>query len=151
MSKHNFRERGVDMPYLYLEADGWDTRFYSAGAMRTRIESFAEILRMHKEEKEAEKLSSTEQEEKEPEPVRLPDSWIKAGKGMGVSVETTADLTVEMMAGVGIMKPKLLNDLKPEHLLALDPDAVAVLSKRYLKKLDPELLAKLAEKSTLKL
>jgi hypothetical protein len=55
MSRYNFRERGVDMPYLYLEADGWDTRFYSAGAMRTRVESFAEILRMRKAEKEAEK------------------------------------------------------------------------------------------------
>ena len=36
------------MPYLVVEGDSFDTRNYSAGQMRTRVESFAEVLRMNK-------------------------------------------------------------------------------------------------------
>lgn len=148
MSRRNFRDRGVNIPYLYLECDGWDTRFYSAGAMRTRVESFAEILRMDKEAKLAEQMKSPASEVEELGPVPLPASWVKAATAMGVNLETTADLTLEMMAGVGMVAPELLNDLTAEMLLSLDPDSVAVLPKDYLEGLDLDLKAKLAERAT---
>lgn len=148
MSRKNFRDRGVDMPYLYLEADGWDTRFYSAGAMRTRVESFAEILRMQKEAKLAEQTKGSGTEEEETGPIALPDSWIQAAVAMGLNLETTADLTLEMMAGVGTVAPQLLQDLTPEMLLSLEPDSVAVLPKDYLDSLDPELKKKLSARAT---
>lgn len=40
------KELGI--PVMSLEWDGYDTRQYSAGQLRTRVESFAEIVRMNK-------------------------------------------------------------------------------------------------------
>ena len=44
----DFAEKHLDMPILSLESDLVDGRTYSAEAMRTRIETFAEILRAKK-------------------------------------------------------------------------------------------------------
>jgi benzoyl-CoA reductase/2-hydroxyglutaryl-CoA dehydratase subunit BcrC/BadD/HgdB len=41
-------EEELNIPVLVLEGDLWDTRDYSAGALRTRVETFAEMLRMTK-------------------------------------------------------------------------------------------------------
>jgi benzoyl-CoA reductase/2-hydroxyglutaryl-CoA dehydratase subunit BcrC/BadD/HgdB len=45
MGKKALREK-LDIPILVVEGDSYDTRNYSAGQLRTRIESFAEILKM---------------------------------------------------------------------------------------------------------
>jgi benzoyl-CoA reductase/2-hydroxyglutaryl-CoA dehydratase subunit BcrC/BadD/HgdB len=41
-------EEELNIPVLVLEGDLWDTRDYSAGALRTRVETFAEMLKMTK-------------------------------------------------------------------------------------------------------
>jgi benzoyl-CoA reductase/2-hydroxyglutaryl-CoA dehydratase subunit BcrC/BadD/HgdB len=41
-------EEELNIPLLILEGDWWDTRDYSAGALRTRVETFAEMLKMTK-------------------------------------------------------------------------------------------------------
>lgn len=48
MAKKYVQEEMGDIPYLVLEGDSWDTRFYSAGSIRTRIESFAEVIKVRK-------------------------------------------------------------------------------------------------------
>ncbi|MFH1625374.1 MAG: 2-hydroxyacyl-CoA dehydratase family protein [Pseudomonadota bacterium] len=47
MVKKTIKER-LGIPCLVLEGDVYDTRNYSAGQMRTRIETFAELLKMRK-------------------------------------------------------------------------------------------------------
>jgi len=46
-------EEELNIPVLVLEGDWWDTRDYSAEALRTRVETFAEMLRMNKAAKAA--------------------------------------------------------------------------------------------------
>lgn len=41
-------EEKLRIPVLNLEWDLYDTRDYSAGALRTRVETFAEMLRANK-------------------------------------------------------------------------------------------------------
>jgi len=41
-------EEELGIPVLALEGDIWDTRDYSAGALRTRVETFGEMLRARK-------------------------------------------------------------------------------------------------------
>ena len=41
-------QKELGLPTLLLEADAYDTRQYSAGQLRTRVEAFAELLRMRK-------------------------------------------------------------------------------------------------------
>ena len=41
-------EEELNIPVLMLEGDSFDTRDYSAEALRTRVEAFAEMLRMRK-------------------------------------------------------------------------------------------------------
>ncbi|MBW2145018.1 MAG: 2-hydroxyacyl-CoA dehydratase [Deltaproteobacteria bacterium] len=52
MGKKDLQEK-LDIPILVVEGDSYDTRNYSAGQLRTRIESFAEILKMGKKAKAA--------------------------------------------------------------------------------------------------
>ncbi len=47
MTKKMLKEE-FNVPVLLLEADAYDTRDYSAGQLRTRVETFAELLRMKK-------------------------------------------------------------------------------------------------------
>jgi len=47
MAKRELQER-LGIPVLVVEGDSWDTRNYSAGQLRTRVESFAEVLKMRK-------------------------------------------------------------------------------------------------------
>ena len=44
MAKRALKER-LDVPVLVVEGDIYDTRNYSAGQLKTRIESFAEVLK----------------------------------------------------------------------------------------------------------
>jgi benzoyl-CoA reductase/2-hydroxyglutaryl-CoA dehydratase subunit BcrC/BadD/HgdB len=41
-------EKELGIPVLVLEGDCYDTRNYSAGQLRTRVETFAELLRAAK-------------------------------------------------------------------------------------------------------
>jgi hypothetical protein len=61
----------------------------------------------------------------EVEPVDLPESWITAAAQAGQTLETTADITPEVMELLAGFAPELLNDLTPEMWRALDPAAVA--------------------------
>ncbi|MFH1625411.1 MAG: 2-hydroxyacyl-CoA dehydratase family protein [Pseudomonadota bacterium] len=47
MAKKAIKER-LNIPVLVLEGDCYDTRNYSAGQLRTRVETFAELLKMRK-------------------------------------------------------------------------------------------------------
>jgi len=47
MAKRELQKR-LDIPVLVVEGDSWDSRNYSAGQLRTRVESFAEVLKMKK-------------------------------------------------------------------------------------------------------
>jgi benzoyl-CoA reductase/2-hydroxyglutaryl-CoA dehydratase subunit BcrC/BadD/HgdB len=48
-----FVERETRIPVLSLETDIYDSRTYSAEALRTRVETFAEILRVRKKSVDA--------------------------------------------------------------------------------------------------
>lgn len=48
MGKKFVQEKLQGMPYILLEGDIFDTRNYSAGQIKTRLESFAEMLMMNK-------------------------------------------------------------------------------------------------------
>jgi hypothetical protein len=52
MAKNALQET-LDIPVLVVEADPFDTRNYSFGQLQTRIESFAEVVKMDKESKTA--------------------------------------------------------------------------------------------------
>lgn len=47
MAKKAIKER-LGIPVMVLEGDAYDTRQYSAGALRTRVETFAELLKARK-------------------------------------------------------------------------------------------------------
>jgi multidrug efflux pump subunit AcrB len=78
------------------------------------------------------------------EPVSLPESWIQAGAEQGLTLETTDDLTPEIVGGIASFTPELLNDLTPEMLLVIPVDALATLPIDYLAEFDPSLQVLLA-------
>ena len=80
----------------------------------------------------------------ESEPVALPESWIQAAAAQGATLETTDDLTPEMIAAIAGMAPQMLAELTPEMLLAMPLEALGALPQDYLQGLEPELQAQLA-------
>jgi HAE1 family hydrophobic/amphiphilic exporter-1 len=80
------------------------------------------------------------------EPVSLPEAWVQAASAQGLSLETTADLSPEIVGGIASFAPELLQELTPEMLLAMPQDSLAALPQEYLAGLDPELQASLAER-----
>jgi hypothetical protein len=76
----------------------------------------------------------------------LPDSWIQAAAAQNVTLETTSDLTPEMVGAVVNFAPQFLEDLTPEMLLVMPLESLAALPEDYLLSLDPELQAQLAER-----
>jgi benzoyl-CoA reductase/2-hydroxyglutaryl-CoA dehydratase subunit BcrC/BadD/HgdB len=52
MMRDRFSEE-MDIPVLTLEYDGYDNREYTAGQLKTRVETFAEMLKMRKAAKAA--------------------------------------------------------------------------------------------------
>jgi multidrug efflux pump subunit AcrB len=91
----------------------------------------------------SERLSEVEGEV---EPVPLPDSWIQAAAAQNLTLETTDDLTPEIVGGIADLAPQLLQDLTPEVLLAMPLDALAALPQDYFLSLNPELQAQLLER-----
>jgi multidrug efflux pump subunit AcrB len=81
-----------------------------------------------------------------PEPVPLPQSWIDGAKLQGLTIETTADLTPELVGGIALVAPQFLQELTPEMLLAMPVDALAELPDSYLQTLDEDIQAQLAER-----
>lgn len=78
------------------------------------------------------------------EPLPLPESWIQAGAAQGVTLETTADLTPEVIEGVFSFAPQMLDELTPEMLLAMPLEALESLPEEYMASLDPVLQAQLS-------
>jgi len=56
--------------------------------------------------------------------VPLPEAWISLAAGQGVTLETTDDLTPEMVAVALSVAPQLLADLTPEMILAAPQEVV---------------------------
>ena len=92
------------------------------------------------------KRLETESAAGEPEPVPLPDSWVQAGTAQGITLDTTEDLTPEIIEGISSFAPQLLDDLTPDMLLAMPIEALVVLPHDYLAGLDPELQIQVAER-----
>jgi HAE1 family hydrophobic/amphiphilic exporter-1 len=80
------------------------------------------------------------------EPVALPDSWIQAAAAQSFQLETTADLTPDMVAAISSMAPQMLAELTPEMLLAMPLDALKALPADYLDGLDPDLRKQLVKR-----
>jgi multidrug efflux pump subunit AcrB len=80
------------------------------------------------------------------EPVPLPDSWVQAAAAQGASLETTADLTPDVVGAVSTFAPQLLEDLTPEMLLATPAEALAALPDSYLQTLEPDLQEIIADR-----
>jgi multidrug efflux pump subunit AcrB len=97
----------------------------------------------------AERLSEMEAQDEptpEPEPVPLPQSWIEGAKAQNITIETTADLTPELVGGIASFAPQFLEDLTPEMLLAMPVDALAAVPVDFLQTLDEALQAHLVER-----
>lgn len=77
------------------------------------------------------------------EPVDLPDSWKEAGKAAGFALNTTADVSSAVMAGLLNFGPQLLGDLEPPMWRALDPEATALALPEVADEMDSALLAQL--------
>jgi hypothetical protein len=77
------------------------------------------------------------------EPAALPESWIAAAAQAGQTLETTADVTPEVMELLVGFAPELLNDLTPEMWRAFDP-AVITAGLPAAADMDPSLIAQLA-------
>ncbi|MEA3439937.1 MAG: efflux RND transporter permease subunit, partial [Chloroflexota bacterium] len=84
------------------------------------------------------------EEAAEDESIPLPDSWVQAGAAQGLTLETTADLTPEVIEGIASFAPQMLDDLTPEMLLVMPVDALAALPIDYLAELDPTTQVKVA-------
>jgi multidrug efflux pump subunit AcrB len=80
----------------------------------------------------------------EPEP--LPDSWIQGAAAMGVTLATTADLTVEVVQGIVAYAPEMLEELTPEMLLALPPDILLALPEDFVGGLAEEVQKEIARR-----
>ncbi len=69
-------------------------------------------------------------------PVEMPASWIAAADYAGFTLQTTADVTPQIMEIVVSTTPELLDVLTPEMLLAFPPEVLAALPAEYLASLD---------------
>jgi len=75
------------------------------------------------------------------EPVTLPEEWTEAAKAMGLTLETTADVTPEMMRMLVQFQPQSLALLPLEMWQALAPEVLAVVPDSALEFVDPEIAA----------
>ncbi|NOR81968.1 MAG: MMPL family transporter [Ardenticatenales bacterium] len=79
-----------------------------------------------------------ESQTEEPEPVPVPASWAQAAAAQGMTLESTADLGPEIVAGIAALAPQMLEDLTPEMLLAMPLEGLAALPDDYVSGLDNE-------------
>jgi HAE1 family hydrophobic/amphiphilic exporter-1 len=73
------------------------------------------------------------------EAVPLPPDWIAAGQMQGASLETTNDVTPEVIQGIASFAPQMLDLLTPEMLRAFSPDVLGWLPAGYIASLDTAL------------
>ncbi|GMR09432.1 MAG: hypothetical protein BMS9Abin28_0250 [Anaerolineae bacterium] len=69
-------------------------------------------------------LEPTSEPRPESAGVPLPETWISLAAGQGITLETTDDLTPEMVAVALSVAPQLLADLTPEMILAAPQEVV---------------------------
>ena len=76
--------------------------------------------------------------------VPLPESWISAAESQGLTLETTADLIPQLVAGIASFAPQMLAELTPEMLLNTSPEALAALPQEFLDGLETDLQEQLS-------
>jgi preprotein translocase subunit SecF len=69
----------------------------------------------------------------------LPEEWAEAGKAMGLTLGTTADITPEMMEMLASVQPQTLALFPLEIWQALAPEVLAVVPDAALALVDPEI------------
>jgi len=79
------------------------------------------------------------------EAVDLPADWIVAGQMQGISLETTADVTPQVIQGIASLAPQMLDLLTPDILRAFSPEVLGWLPEGYIAAMDPALQAELNE------
>lgn len=79
------------------------------------------------------------------EPVPLPEEWVQGAKAMGVTMETTADITTEIMGMLIRFQPQGLEMMTLEIWQALAPEVLAAVPDSALEFVDPEIADEVAE------
>ncbi len=79
------------------------------------------------------------------EPVPLPDEWVEGAKGMGLTLETTADITPEMMTMLAQLQPQVVAMFPIEIWQALVPEVLAAVPDSALQYVPPEIAAQVTE------
>jgi len=79
------------------------------------------------------------------EPVPLPDEWVQGAKAMGVTMETTEDITPEMIGMMLQFQPQSLAMVTWEIWQALAPEVLAAVPESALEYVDPEIADEVAE------
>jgi HAE1 family hydrophobic/amphiphilic exporter-1 len=77
----------------------------------------------------------------------LPASWTAASALRGVALNTTGDVTPEIIQGMAQMAPQMLDELTPEMLLEFAPAAIQALPEAFVAGLEADLQAGLAERA----
>lgn len=72
-------------------------------------------------------------------PVPLPEEWTKGAKAMGLTMETTADITPEMMGMLAQLQPQSLEMVTWEIWQALSPEVLAAVPDSALEFVDPKI------------
>ena len=79
------------------------------------------------------------------EPVPLPEEWVQGAKAMGVTMETTADITPEIMGMLIRFQPQGLEMMALEIWQALAPEVLAAVPDSALEFVDPGIADEVAE------
>jgi HAE1 family hydrophobic/amphiphilic exporter-1 len=79
------------------------------------------------------------------EVVNLPAQWSIAGQMQGISLETTADVTPQVIQAIAGLAPEMLDLLTSDMLRAFSAEVLGWLPEDYIATLDPELQAELNE------
>jgi hypothetical protein len=81
----------------------------------------------------------------EVEPVPLPEEWVAQAAAMGLTLETTADITPEMMEMLVQFQPQALAMFPLEVWQALSPEVLAAVPDSALEFVDAEIADEVAE------
>ncbi|MGD2077390.1 MAG: efflux RND transporter permease subunit, partial [Chloroflexota bacterium] len=96
---------------------------------------------------QAERMATDEAtaQEDEPsiEPAPLPDSWIAAAAQAGQTLETTADLTPEIVGLIVDMAPQILAELEPSAWRVVSPETLMVALPALEDQLDEDVIGQL--------
>ncbi|MBT7819161.1 MAG: efflux RND transporter permease subunit [Chloroflexi bacterium] len=73
----------------------------------------------------------------------LPESWIQAFAGQGITISSPADLLPEMVQGILANAPIMLQELTPEMLYEMSPETLAILPPEFFAQLPAEVMENL--------